>query len=83
MFGAAPGTYQTHRVGTTDELEALWRRENFTDSSALQVSNPLQIPTSMWRTRPDTLQLVELCVAQDDAPSNLVSLARALHERNA
>ncbi|CAG7972571.1 unnamed protein product [Penicillium salamii] len=63
VFGAAPGTYQTHRVESTADLEALWRCASFTDCSVLQ--------------------LIELCVAQEDAPSNLVALARSLHERNA
>ncbi|CAG8003799.1 unnamed protein product [Penicillium olsonii] len=40
VFGAAPGTYQTHRVETTAELEALWRSATFTDCSVLQVSPP-------------------------------------------
>jgi pyruvate decarboxylase len=39
VFGAAPGSYETHRVETTKQLEALWRRESFTDYSALQVSH--------------------------------------------
>lgn len=41
VFGATPGTYQTHRVETTEELEELWRRERFTDRSALQVSHDI------------------------------------------
>lgn len=44
LFGATPGTYQTHRVGTTAELEALWRCENFTDCSVLQVSKRVTAP---------------------------------------
>ncbi|KAJ5295647.1 hypothetical protein N7508_010468 [Penicillium antarcticum] len=36
VFGAAPATYETHRIETTEELEALWRRESFTDCSAMQ-----------------------------------------------
>ncbi|KAJ5150916.1 pyruvate decarboxylase [Penicillium canariense] len=35
-FGAAPGAYQTHRVETREDLQALWSQERFTDCSVLQ-----------------------------------------------
>ncbi|KAJ6113565.1 pyruvate decarboxylase [Penicillium sp. IBT 18751x] len=62
-FGAAPGTYETHRVETREHLLDLWGCQTFNDCSVLQI--------------------IELCVDQNDAPSNLVALAQSLRERNA
>ncbi|KAJ5894606.1 pyruvate decarboxylase [Penicillium taxi] len=61
-FGAALGTYQTHRIETREHLQSLWSDKKFADCSALQ--------------------LVELVLSQNDAPSNLIKLARSLQERN-
>ncbi|KAJ5670396.1 pyruvate decarboxylase [Penicillium maclennaniae] len=90
-FGAAPGTYETHRVETREHLLDLWGCKTFNDCSVLQVSanSPLFNPPLLFpfcpcmRSKLRYMQIIELCVDQNDAPSNLVALAQSLRERNA